>query len=132
MTYDVIALLDKQPSKDDLLAGLAGAGTDWGVRAVSGGAVLQLCDDDGQPVISIDSPSYIQVPGEPARLLGPDLAGVPCPVWWVEVRATGKEGASQVAWRYADALVDRLGGRIWAPPPPPLAPPLTEGGTADA
>lgn len=120
MTYDVIALLERQPARENLHASLAAAGTDWSVRAVSGGAVLQLCDDDGEPVVSIDSPSYIQVPGEPARLLGPELSGLPCPVWWVEVRAAGRPGAPAVAWRYAAALVDRLGGRLWAPPPSSL------------
>jgi hypothetical protein len=130
MTYDVVALLDRQPTEEHLLAGLAGAGEDWGVRAVSGGAVIQLCDDEGAPVISIDTPSHVQVPGEPARLLGPELADVPCPVWWVEVRATAREGASELAWRYADTLVQRLGGRIWAPPPPPLDPPVAGGNNA--
>lgn len=132
MTYDVVALLERQPTDDDLIAGLTKAGEHWGVRAVSDGAVLQLCDDDGEPMISIDSPSHIQVPGEPARLLGPAMADAPCPVWWVEVRAVAREGASALAWRYTGELVERLGGRIWAPPPPPPDAPSDVTGADDA
>jgi hypothetical protein len=68
-------------------------------------------------VLSIDTPLYLQVAGEPERLLGTRFEGLPVPVWWLEVRASARAGASAVAWRYADDLVRRVGGQLWAPPP---------------
>lgn len=117
MTYDVVALLERMPSDEDALAALAATGTEHRVRAVSGGVVIQLCDEDDMPLVSIDAPMYIQAPGEPLRLFGSAYADVPVPTWWVEIRAATRDGCSQLAWRYAEELVDRAGGRIWAPPP---------------
>lgn len=71
MTYDVVALLERMPSDEDVLASLAATGTEHRVRAVSGGMVIQLCDEQEVPLVSIDTPMYIQVPGEPMRQFGP-------------------------------------------------------------
>lgn len=117
MTYDVVALLERMPADEDALAALGALGPEHRVRAVSGGMVIQLCDDAGEPLVSIDAPMHVQVPGEPGRLLGDALADLPAPTWWVEIRASARDGGSELAWRYAHALVDRVGGRIWAPPP---------------
>jgi hypothetical protein len=113
LSYDVVALIDGRPSYEDVLAGMVAAGPDWLVQEVADGAVLQLCDEQGEPMASLESPILIQVPGEIERLLGAELADVPSPVWWTEVRATPKEGASVLADRYAAELVKRLGGRVW-------------------
>ncbi|MEV5961375.1 hypothetical protein AB0L70_06390 [Kribbella sp. NPDC051952] len=115
MTYDLVALLDHRPSTDDLLAGLAAAGPDLGVRAVSSGAVIQLCDENGEPLVSIEIPLLIQVPGEVERMLGPSVGVVETPAWWVEIRAAAVDGAREVAEKYAAGLVARLGGRVWTP-----------------
>jgi hypothetical protein len=115
LSYDVVALIDGRPSYEDVLAGMVAAGPDWLVQEVSDGAVLQLCDEQGEPMASLESPILIQVPGEVERLLGAELADVPSPVWWTEVRATPKEGAPVLADRYAAELVKRLGGRVWKP-----------------
>ncbi|TCO50065.1 hypothetical protein EV646_102136 [Kribbella antiqua] len=113
MTYDLVALVDGRPSSDDLLAGLAAAGEELGVRAVSGGAVVQLCDDDDHPLVSIELPLLIQVPGEVERMLGEAVGSVDTPAWWVEIRATTQDGARELAERYAHTLIDRLGGKVW-------------------
>jgi len=113
MTYDLVALVDGRPSSDDVLAGLAAAGEELGVRAVSGGAVVQLCDDENLPLVSIELPLLIQVPGEVERMLGTAVGSVETPAWWVEIRATARDGAREIAERYADALVKRLGGQVW-------------------
>jgi hypothetical protein len=124
VSYDVVALIDGRPSYQDVLAGMMAAGPDWLVRDVSDGAVLQLCSPDGQPLASLEAPILIQVPGEVERLLGPELAGVPTPVWWHEIRATPQQGAPELADRYAAELVKRLGGQVWKPAPPPFNPPV--------
>ncbi|MGC4941511.1 hypothetical protein [Kribbella sp. DT2] len=123
MSYDVVALIDGRPSYQDVLAGMMAAGPDWLVREVSDGAVLQLCSPEGTPLASLEAPVLIQVPGEVERLLGAELAGTKTPVWWMEVRANPQEGGPELADRYAETLVERLGGRVWKPVPPPFNPP---------
>jgi len=113
MTYDLVALVDGRPSSEDVLAGLAAAGADLGVRAVSGGAVVQLCDADDQPLVSIELPLLIQVPGEVERMLGVAVGTVDTPAWWIEIRASARDGARELAEKYADTLVGRLGGKVW-------------------
>ncbi|GAA0585268.1 hypothetical protein HPO96_10350 [Kribbella sandramycini] len=115
MTYDLVALVDGRPASEDVLAGLAAAGAELGVRAVSGGAVVQLCDDEDQPLVSIELPLLIQVPGEVERMLGVSVGVVETPAWWVEIRATAADGARELAERFAQTLIDRLGGRVWTP-----------------
>jgi hypothetical protein len=122
VSYDVVALIDGRPSYQDVLAGMMAAGPDWLVRDVSDGAVLQLCNPEGEPLASLEAPILIQVPGEVERLLGPELAGVPTPVWWAEVRASPQDGGPELADRYAGELVKRLGGQVWKPAPPPFDP----------
>lgn len=113
MTYDLVALVDGRPSSDDVLAGLAAAGEELGVRAVSGGAVVQLCGEDNLPLVSIELPLLIQVPGEVERMLGTTVGTVDTPAWWVEIRATARDGAREVAQQYATTLINRLGGKVW-------------------
>jgi hypothetical protein len=113
MTYDLVALVDGRPSSDDVLAGLAAAGEELGVRAVSGGAVVQLCGDDNLPLVSVELPLLIQVPGEVERMLGETVGTVDTPAWWVEIRATARDGAREVAEKYAHTLINRLGGKVW-------------------
>ena len=113
MTYDLVALVDGRPSSDDVLAGLAAAGDELGVRAVSGGAVVQLCGEDNLPLVSIELPLLIQVPGEVERMLGTAVGTVDTPAWWVEIRATARDGAREVAQQYANTLISRLGGKVW-------------------
>ncbi|TCO28200.1 hypothetical protein EV652_106185 [Kribbella steppae] len=113
MTYDLVALVDGRPSSDDVLAGLAAAGEEMGVRAVSGGAVIQLCGEDHLPLVSIELPLLIQVPGEVERMLGTSVGTVQTPAWWVEIRATARDGAREVAEQYANTLINRLGGKVW-------------------
>lgn len=113
MTYDLVALVDGRPSSDDVLAGLAAAGDELGVRAVSGGAVVQLCGEDNLPLVSVELPLLIQVPGEVERMLGATVGTVDTPAWWVEIRATARDGAREVAELYANTLINRLGGKVW-------------------
>jgi hypothetical protein len=115
VTYDMVALVDGTPSSQDVLAGLSAAGEHLGVRAVGSGAVLQLCDSEEQPLVSMEAPLLVQVAGEVERMLGPGIGPVETPVWWIEVRATARDGAKELAEKYAGTLVTRLGGRVWAP-----------------
>jgi hypothetical protein len=121
MTRDVVALLPEAPDVQDVVAALLAAGERFRVRPAAGGAVVQLCDDDGRPLVSIEVPVLVRIPGEVERLLGPVVAArVPPPLWWVEARApSAREGAERLGRRFAAALADRCGGVVWPLEEPP-------------
>ncbi len=115
MTYDVIALARHAPDPRTIVAGMMAAGEQLRVREAANGAIIQLCDDDGRPLVSLETPVLVQVPGELDRLLGPgwsDRLGLP--VWWLEARApSGHPEAEALARRFADEVARRLDGEVW-------------------
>jgi hypothetical protein len=117
MTYDVIALTRRTPDPRAIVAGMRAAGDQLRVREAANGAVIQLCDDEGRPLVSLETPVLVQVPGEIDRLLGPgygDRLGLP--VWWFEARApSGRPEAEALARRFADEVARRLDGLVWPP-----------------
>ncbi|MGW4684041.1 DUF6177 family protein [Streptomyces sp. NPDC004244] len=120
MTKDVIALTERMPDPLSVLAGLLAGGPDLRVETTGEGAVVQLCDAEGRPLVSIEVPLLLQVPGEAARLLGsgagPSGDG---PLWWIEARAAvGVPQAEQLAGAFAARLTMLLGGRVWPPDAP--------------
>ncbi|KOU92669.1 hypothetical protein ADK94_06470 [Streptomyces sp. XY593] len=120
MTKDVIALTERMPDALSVLAGLLAGGPDLLVETAGEGAVVQLCDADGRPLVSIEVPLMLQVPGEAVRLLGPgaELSG-DGPAWWVEARAAaGVPQAEQLAGAFAARLTMLLGGKVWPPDAP--------------
>jgi hypothetical protein len=121
MTRDVVALLPKPPEVQDVVAALLAAGERFRVRPEAGGAVVQLCDDDGRPLVSIEVPVLVRIPGEVERLLGPVVAArVPPPLWWVEARSpSAREGAERLGRRFAATLAARCDGVVWPAEPSP-------------
>ena len=116
MTKDVIALTSTMPDIRTVLAGLHAGGPDVGVQAAANGAVLQLCTPGGQPLVSIEAPFLVQVPGETARLLGTGITAPENPVWWTETRATtAVPEAGQLAGSFAGRLATVLHGTTWPP-----------------
>jgi hypothetical protein len=111
MTYDVVAVVATMPDVRAILAGMAAAGEDLLVGETADGGIIELFDESGNPIVSIEVPVLIQVAGEVERLLGVREARVP--IWWVEARATARDGADVVARAFADELVRRLGGTVW-------------------
>ena len=107
MTVDAIALCRERP---DLAAAL-GALPALPVRPLPRGPLVQLCDGAG-PLVTLEGPVLVRVPGEVERLLGLVVDG---PVWWVEARARDA-GAYGLARRAAQALVDAAGGTVWPAP----------------
>ncbi|MER8083606.1 DUF6177 family protein [Streptomyces sp. NPDC094048] len=120
MTKDVIALTERMPDALSVLAGLLAGGPDLLVETAGEGAVVQLCDAEGRPLVSIEVPLLLQVQGEAARLLGPDVEPPgDGPAWWVEARAAaGVPQAEQLAGAFAARLTMLLGGRVWPPDAP--------------
>jgi hypothetical protein len=121
VTRDVVALLPAAPEVADVAAALRAAGERFGVRRAAEESVMQLCDGQGRPLVSIEVPVLVRVPGEVERLLGPQMAGrlPPPPLWWVEARApSARDGAERLGRRFAEALAARCGGVVWPPEPP--------------
>lgn len=115
MTHDVIALTPKAPDNQTLLAGLYAGGPDLLVDSVSEGAAIQLHTPDGVPVLNVEVPILIQVPGEASRLLGEGV-WAESPVWWTEVRATtAVDEAGRLAGSVAGRLAAVLDGTTWPP-----------------
>ncbi|MDI9834460.1 DUF6177 family protein [Streptomyces sp. KAU_LT] len=114
MTKDVIALTPRMPDLPTLLAGLYAGGPDLGVSTTADGAVVQLCAPDGRPLVSVEAPILVQVPGETGRLLGHPVADGP--VWWTEARASAAvPEAGRLAGSFAGRLATVLDGTVWPP-----------------
>ncbi|WP_411129741.1 DUF6177 family protein [Streptomyces sp. x-19] len=114
MTKDVIALTPRMPAPGAMLAGLISGGPDKLVDTTSEGAVVRLCDGEGRPLVSVEAPLLVQVPGEAERLLG--ATAPPVPYWWTEARATtGVEEAEQLAGTFAARLAALADGSAWPP-----------------
>jgi hypothetical protein len=119
VTKDVIALTPKMPDTWALLAGLYAGGPDLDITAAADGAVIQLCGPGGRPLVSVEAPVLVQVPGEATRLLGSlsELGGeMPVPYWWTEARAsTVVPEAERLARSFCGRLNTLLGGTTWPP-----------------
>jgi len=115
VTYDMVVLTRRAPDVRAIVDAMVAAGETLRVRGSGDGALIQLCGDDGQPLLSIESAQRVDVAGEVERLLGADVtAGLSVPYWWVEARATGADPRGPaVANRFASAMVERLGGAVW-------------------
>lgn len=119
MTYDVVALVEQAPDLRSLVKGMAEAGRELKVKGAGGGAVIQLCDDRGRPLVGVEAAQRVDVPDEVERLLGAETARrTPDPCWWVEARAVDADERSvAIAHRFADEMTRRLGGTAWSSPP---------------
>ncbi|MEU4178526.1 DUF6177 family protein [Streptomyces sp. NPDC026589] len=114
MTKDVIALTSRMPDPWAVLAGLLSGGPDRLVGTRGEGAVIQLCDTEGRPLVSVEAPLLVSVEGEAERLLG--TTAPPVPYWWTEARATtGVAEAEQLAGVFATRLAALVGGSAWPP-----------------
>ncbi|GHE62359.1 DUF6177 family protein [Streptomyces capitiformicae] len=113
MTKDVIALTPKMPNVWALMASLYAGGSDLDLSAAADGAVVQLHGPGGRPLVSVESPLLVQVPGEAERLLG---QAVQTPYWWTEARAsTAVPEAEKLAGSVCGRLNALLGGTTWPP-----------------
>ncbi|MFD9106956.1 DUF6177 family protein [Streptomyces bottropensis] len=102
------------PDARTFLAGLYAGGPELVVDSGSEGGVVRLRTADGRPLVSVEVPVLVQVPGEAARLL--DVDATDTPLWWTEVRAvTAEPEAAHLAGSVAGRLTAVLGGMTWPP-----------------
>ncbi|MYR18944.1 DUF6177 family protein, partial [Streptomyces sp. SID6137] len=112
MTKDVVALTRNMPDPLSVLAALLAGGPDVLAGAEGDGAVVQLCDEQGRPLVSVEAPLLVQVRGEARRLLGASEPEVP--YWWTEARATtGVKQAEELAGSFAARIATLVGGTAW-------------------
>ncbi|WP_018653676.1 hypothetical protein [Actinomadura flavalba] len=114
MSSDLVALVRRQPDVEAVADGMIAMGEPLELRGGDTAPAL-LFDRERRLLVSIEEPVLVSVPGEIARLLGPDVAGrVTAPVWWVEIRAAGDvPEAARVARRFAEDLVRWAGGTVY-------------------
>lgn len=117
MTYDIVVLTPSTPDLPALLRTLATTHPDLRVQPAAGNLGLQLCDDAGEPLVHIETPILIHVPGEAERLLGPLTTPLPVPVWWIDLRAVERQDAVPLAHTIATLVTQHLGGLISPPEP---------------
>ncbi|PIM73565.1 hypothetical protein CTU88_07400 [Streptomyces sp. JV178] len=111
MTKDVIALTPTMPDVWALMASLYAGGSDLDLSAAADGAVVQLHGPGGRPLVSVESPLLVRVPGEAERLLGQSAEA---PYWWTEARAsTAVPEAEKLAGVVCGRLNALLGGTTW-------------------
>ncbi|MBT2210798.1 hypothetical protein [Actinomadura sp. NEAU-AAG7] len=117
MSRDLVVLGRVEPGDAAFGAALEAAGE--GLLASGAGGVLRLWDEaDGRLVFSVEPPVLVETEGEPARVLGPEVAHVTPPVWWVEVRAVEDvDGAEVRATRFAAELSLQVDGCLWCDDP---------------
>ncbi|MFI6089567.1 DUF6177 family protein [Streptomyces sp. NPDC051218] len=116
MTKDVIALTPKMPDTWALLAGLYAGGPDLDVGTAHDGAVVQLRTLAGRPLVSVEAPLLVHLPGEAQRLLGSEVPIPEVPFWWTEARAsTAVPEAEALAGSLCGRLTTLLGGATWPP-----------------
>lgn len=109
MTLDTVALCRDRPEIETVLASLQAAGPALRVLPLPRGRLVQLCDDAGAPLLTIEGPTLVQLPSEVHRLLGVTVTG---PVWWVEARARDADGYG-IARRLIEALAAATRGQTW-------------------
>src|SRR5689334_18413995 len=112
------------PGIRTIAAALLATGPELRLQSLADGNILQLCDDAGRPLLSVEAPIQIHTPGETTRLLGPG-ADARTPMWWTEARAsTAVPEAEHLAATFAGHLAHHLDGTVW-PENTPLPPPGT-------
>ncbi|WP_336854920.1 hypothetical protein [Sinomonas albida] len=109
MPRDILILTNAEPD----IAALVHAGNrvngELRVRTIDDGAVTEVCDDDGNAVLSIGRPEWMQNASEIERLVPSAVGRVGVPVWWIEAWAPwGAPGDPGVA--IALDLAAELGG----------------------
>ncbi len=95
----------------DIAAAGAERDPNLGVRAIADGNAVQLVDEQGVAVLTIENSRRIDDSGDIERLLG-SAPVVPPGSWWIDAIAPwGTAGARGVA--FAQHLATELGATIW-------------------
>lgn len=112
MSSDAVAVLALVPDEAMTIAALGRVAPGLSLEQDAAGA-LHLFDDAGRRWFTVEPALLVQVEGEADRLLGSGPP-VPCPGWWLEVRAdAGVPGAVDAARAMARAMAQLGEGTFW-------------------
>jgi hypothetical protein len=96
MTADLVVLSQSVPDSAAILTTLAAVAPELRVDT-SIESVLQLRDEHGRLVVSVEAPSTIAVAGEAERLLGCSAPSASsAPYFWTELRSIQRPGVAAV------------------------------------
>lgn len=113
MTGLTIAVCAAQPRLADLVTALAEADPTLRVLQDEDRAVLVLLRGE-HPVLTVEAPVLVQVPGEASRLLGPTMRQADGPGWWVHYHyAAGDAEAAALAAAAGHRLAGQCEGALW-------------------
>jgi hypothetical protein len=114
MTTELVVLSHTAPDRIAIVTALLAAGPALHLAQETSGGPITLLNDEGEALVSIQTPTLVQISGEATRLLG--VAPEPAlPYWWIDIQA-GSESprAAAVANRFAGALAETVGGTTWS------------------
>ena len=78
MPRDIIITSPQKPEPDDIIQAAASVNPDLRIRTILGRSATQIIDDD-TVILTINTPQYLQSPGETTRLLpGARIVNPPC------------------------------------------------------
>ena len=118
MSYDTVALVAREPDLETVTRVLEDTAPGLWLHPHPDTALLELRDDDGALLATVEPGLAMASRQEIGRLLGQDTQdSAPDPCWWVETRARPDEAGRRVADDFAQVLVDRLGGTVWTSGP---------------
>jgi hypothetical protein len=113
MTGLAIAVCATQPRLPQLVAALAEADPTLQVLHDQERAVLVLARE-AHPVLTVEAPVLVQVPGEASRLLGASMHEADRPGWWVHYHyAAGDTEAAALAATAGHRLASQCDGALW-------------------
>lgn len=120
MSRTLVALLEHPPGVPGLTRALTAAGPALRVRLAADGALIQLREETGRLVASVQAAQRLAASAEAERLMGTALPDtLPAQPWWVETRTTdaglANPATRQAMRRFADTLVEWYGGLVWHP-----------------
>ncbi len=110
----MVALVVGRPDERAVVEALQDVGPELRLHQHGETDVLQIRDEDGHLLATLEPGRRVEHPGDVVRLLGAEVvAGLPDTFWWVEARARPDARGREVAHRFADGLALRLGGAVW-------------------
>ncbi|WP_017599052.1 DUF6177 family protein [Nocardiopsis lucentensis] len=114
MSYDVVALVAREPDERAIRQALQDVDSDLRLHRHEDTHVLQIRDGAERLLATLEPGRLVEEQGDVVRLLGSDVvAGLPEEFWWVETRARPDDAGREAAHRFADGLALRLGGAVW-------------------
>lgn len=118
MSYDTVALVAQEPGLETVTRVLEQIVPGLWLRPHPDTALLELREEQGPLLATVEPGLAIASHQEIGRLLGAEKQDIaPDPCWWVETRARPDDAGHRVADDFARTLAELLGGTVWASGP---------------